>query len=308
MLNIEDVNRYIQLARAGVKVENPKVELKRQWWNFEEQSGQEEFIKDVTAMANTLGDSGYFIIGLDEDTGELFDMPFPTQSRYDDPTKLGQLVSRKIQEPFNIECYPFTIESKIIYVLEIPRSFNKPHLIKQHRNIQNFIPIRKSTGTYSADKFDLDLMYSERNQIVIPPYRLDFHVVNPSKLFESGLTRGKATISLIMNILNTGTNINMVVGGQLSLLNGDNQLQTLNHNAFYIPGISEEWSVVEDNVYIKIKPNDIIRVNIGFCFEDNLMPYEIRDLLKTGNLKGIIMLEDISGKTVYSDKIDFLPV
>lgn len=306
MLNEINVIKYIHLARAEVKVENPKVELKRQWWNFEEQAGQEEFVKDVTAMANTLGDSGYFIIGVDEENGELFQAPFPTLGRYNDPTKLGQLVSKKIQEPFNIECYPFTIEDKLIYVLEVPRSFNKPHLIKQHRNIQNFIPIRKSTGTYPADKFDLDLMYSERNQMVIPPYRLDFHVVNPAKIYNAGKLKGKATMSLIMNILNTGTNINMVISGHLKLFDGESDLETLMHNAFFIPGISSDWSVLEENNYFKIKPNDITRVNVGFCYEDNISEHTM-ELLKSSRLKGMITFVDIFGNNVHSDIIDLLP-
>ncbi|WP_421662735.1 RNA-binding domain-containing protein [Lysinibacillus telephonicus] len=111
MLVLEDLMRYIHIARAGEKVENPKVELKREWWNINDSDGQEEFIKDVTAMANTPGNDGFFIIGVDEKDGNLFDASFPSRGKYDEPSKLGQLVHRKVQEPMTIECYSYNRKS-----------------------------------------------------------------------------------------------------------------------------------------------------------------------------------------------------
>jgi hypothetical protein len=306
MINDETIDRYIQMAREGIKVENPKVELKRKWWDFENPAGQEEFIKDVTAMANTSGDTGYFIIGVDEDTGEFFDATFPNQGKYDDLSKLGQLITRKVQEPFNIECYPYkTDQNNIIYVLEVPRSLNKPHLIKQHRNRQNFIPVRKSSRTIPADKYDLDLMYSERNQIVVPPYRFQIHTLNNLRLSQSGIVEGSPTMSLFIHISNTGTNINMVVEGQLTLFNGTAKWKTLNNNAFRLPDNSGSWSRVGEQ-YVKIKPNDIIRVNLGFIAS---MPFEydeIKKMLLYGGLKGIIELKDIQGNVAYSNEIELV--
>ncbi|UPT60482.1 hypothetical protein GK107_14430 [Geobacillus thermoleovorans] len=311
MLQEEDIMRYIELARAGEKVENPKVELKREWWKLEETEGQEEFIKDVTAMANTPGGDGYFIIGVDDETGALYDAPFPSDGRYNDPDKLGQLVYRKVQEPMTIECHPYTIENCTIYVLKVPRSFNKPHIIKQHKNRQNFIPIRKSTGTRPADKFDLDLMYSERNNVVVPPYRLDIHIAEPTKIFfngvynRKGIYQGKPNWSLIINILNTGTNINMIQSGELVLLDDFDEVATLKHINFYIPGHSSVWESIENYEYIKIKPNDIVRVNIGFCFESESNMQYITNLLNLGYLRGYIRLTDISGTTYHTRTVRF---
>lgn len=64
----------------------------------------------------------------------------------------------------------------------MPFSNKKPPIIKEHKNIQNFIPMRKSTSTRPVDKFDLDLMYSEKNNLVVPPYRLDLHISEPLKI------------------------------------------------------------------------------------------------------------------------------
>ncbi|WCN36484.1 helix-turn-helix domain-containing protein [Aneurinibacillus uraniidurans] len=303
MLKEEDVIRYIEMARAREKVENPKIELKREWWKLEGVEGQEEFIKDVAAMVNTPGEDGYFIIGIDEENGELYDAPFPSEGKYNDPAKLGQLVYRKIQEPMTIESYPYIVEGRTIYVLEVPRSFNKPHIIKQHKNIQNFIPIRKSTGTRPADKFDLDLMYLERNKIVVPPYRLDVHVANPTNISFNGVDEGKANWTCIINVLNTGININMIVSGELVLLEDSTEIAVLQHTNYFIPGQTERWNRIKDNTYIKIPPNDIVRANIGFCFEN----YSIRDyaatLLVEGSLKGYMRLTDVSGNIIRTKEV-----
>lgn len=63
--------------------------MKRAWWNINDSDGQEEFIKNVTAMANTPGNDGYFKIGVDEKDGKLFDASFPSGGKYDDPSKFG---------------------------------------------------------------------------------------------------------------------------------------------------------------------------------------------------------------------------
>jgi len=306
MLNEEIIRRYIEMAKAGVTVENPKVDLKREWWKLEDDKGIEEFIKDITAMANTPGDDGYFIIGVDETNGELYDAPFPNKGKYNDQAKLGQLVHKKVQEAMNIESYPYVINGKIIFVLEVPRSFNKPHIIKQHRNIQNFIPMRKSTGTQPANKFDLDLMYSEKNSIVVPPYRLDLHLANLTPLRDKGLHQHKRNLTCVVNILNTGTNINMVVGGKLTLMEGTNEIATLDHANFYCERQSERWISISENQYLQIPPNTISLVYLGFSSEDESLVSYIKNVNEKEQLKGYITLTDVSGNTFTSKEIQFI--
>lgn len=306
MLSEEIIRRYIEMAKAGEKVENPKIELKREWWNLEVDRGQEEFIKDVTAMANTPGDDGHFIIGVDEESGELYNAQFPSEGKYDDPAKLGQLVHKKVQEGMNIETYAYMLDDKIIYVLEVPRSLNKPHIIKQHRNIQNFIPMRKSSGTRPADKFDLDLMYLERNSVVVPPYRLDLHLANPTSLRDNGFHERRRNLTCIVNILNTGTNINMVVSGELTLMKGSKEIATLNHANFFCRSQSERWISISENQYLQIPPNNIRLVNLGFSSEDESIVDYVKAVNEQEQLRGYITLTDVSDNTFTSKEIKFI--
>ena len=54
--------------------ETPKVELKRSLWNLSTGKGKAEFVKDVTALANTSGGDGYLVIGV-LDKKERQDLP-----------------------------------------------------------------------------------------------------------------------------------------------------------------------------------------------------------------------------------------
>lgn len=49
------VFRVWQDVQAGRTAEHHKVELKREWWDFGNRQGKEEFAKDLAMMANTPG-------------------------------------------------------------------------------------------------------------------------------------------------------------------------------------------------------------------------------------------------------------
>ncbi|MEK5431334.1 ATP-binding protein [Lysinibacillus sp. FSL R7-0073] len=223
MITESKIQEYLRTIRNGGIIEKPKLDLKKEWWNLNEEIGISEFIKDTTALANTFGENGYIIIGIDEKTGEVFDAPFPANKKINDPTKLGNLIYSKVQEPFTVEFYPYTIENKNLIVVEIRESFNKPHVIKNHKTskkeIQNYIPIRKSTGTYPADKFDLDLMYSNRN-ISIPNYKLDLFIPKVTMTFEQNYSTNRG-FAINLSILNSGQRTNIVTSGEITLFLDD---------------------------------------------------------------------------------------
>ncbi|PFL47424.1 hypothetical protein COE36_25170 [Bacillus cereus] len=95
-----------------------------------------------------MGATEYIVIGLDE-SGEFHNTPYP-DGKYNDPLKILGIIYRKVQEPMSIEFYDIQIDNKNIVVIEIPKSYNKPHVIKQFRNSQNYIPIRKSKSNLSC--------------------------------------------------------------------------------------------------------------------------------------------------------------
>ncbi|MDC6266643.1 AlbA family DNA-binding domain-containing protein [Lysinibacillus fusiformis] len=275
MITESKIQEYLRTLRNGGIIENPKLELKKEWWNLHEELGISEFIKDTTALANTFGGNGFIIIGIDEKTGEVFDSPFPANNKINDPTKLGNIIYSKVQEPFTAEFYSYTIENKNLVVVEIRESFNKPHIIKNHKTskkeIQNYIPIRKSTGTYPADKFDLDLMYSNRN-MSIPNYKLDLFIPKVTQTFEQTYN-SKRGFAINVSILNSGQRTNIVTSGEITIFK-DNEAKFKFEMKQFLCKTDETngWKNMNKQEYIILQPNEIRNLSIGFFVPEDQAP------------------------------------
>lgn len=305
MLTQEQIQNYIRTLKVGGKIENPLIELKRQWWDFENEMGISEFIKDTTSLANTPGGNGYIIIGLDERTGEIFNSPFPSHEKYDDPTKLGNLIYRKVQEPFTLEFFELTIDQKIIVVVEIIESHNRPHIIKEHKTpkqtIQNFIPIRKSSGTRPADKFDLDLIYSSRS-VNIPAYKLDLYVSKITYLYNQPYDNKKG-FCIDASLLNTGQRSNFITAGELTLFNDSTPLTSFELTQIRLRDESfSKWHDLKRDDFLPLEPNVIINTYMGFAVEHNQIE-DYNELYKDKfkNCKFQLSITDFKGSTTLSE-------
>lgn len=165
MIKIRSICNQI---KSGVQYENPRIELKREFWDLTTDDGKNDFAKDLTVMANSHYGAGNIIVGIDGKTGDLYLNLLPY-----DAAELANIINRKVLEPFTVEFYEIQVDNKNIIVVHIPKSYNKPHILRNYKQREMYIPVRKGTRTVPADKYDLDLMYSEREKIVIPPYRLE---------------------------------------------------------------------------------------------------------------------------------------
>lgn len=296
-ITAEKIVEFSQMIEMGAQIENPKIELKREFWDTSNEQGEQEFCKDLAAMANSPGGDGYVILGVDGRTGEIFNTPLAL-----DPDKLRKIIIKRVQEPLNVEFYEVRINDKtIVTVAYIPRSFNKPHILKRYKSYEFYIPIRKSTSIYPADKFDLDLMYSERDQEVIPPYRLEtFFSSDKIKLGQSVYTS-----TIYTNILNTGTRVNMVTKGCLVIIENGVEIYKLPLTSYFIPGVTQGWVDTRHEYFIKVLPNDILRVNLGFSFY-HLTPVESVYLnkLRANSLRGYIKLTDVTGNSFETEEVN----
>ena len=161
--------------------EKRKLEFKSKWYDLKVKRDIEEFVLDVTAMANTPGPVGYIIIGMRED-GTLTDSPI-SNSNLKDESYIQHLVTKKVNlgVQFNIET--FEVQNKTISVVVIPPSLDKPHVIKNYIKYDkhnkkiserdNYIPVRHGTTVGPANKTDIEYMYYDRKNIV-PDYKLAF--------------------------------------------------------------------------------------------------------------------------------------
>lgn len=195
--------------------ERPKVEFKSKWTDLKSDPGVSEFLKDVSAMANTVGLDGFLIFGYDPKADKYHQVSFK-DSNLQDQSEIRGILTKGLSEPFDIELYSIAVNSHHLDVLHIPPSVNKPHVIKLHRVFkkegmlktmeENRILVRKNGGIYPATKYDIDFMYYDRKNI-IPEYEA-FVSVNLSKssFYPDGKYEGSKEISarVPITIENTG--------------------------------------------------------------------------------------------------------
>ncbi|SIO53673.1 AlbA family DNA-binding domain-containing protein [Chitinophaga niabensis] len=191
----EQVIQLIQQSLSGLEAENPKVDFKEKWYDLKDKRGISEFIKDTSAIANTFGLEGLIIIGYDDKTKTFTDASF-SHCGLRDSADLYSLIVRHVSDAFEINYYETEYEKNILGVLHIPPSLHKPHLIRNYQTfdknglikseVEQRIFVRKNTGTFPATKYDLELMYYDRKNI-IPEYEL--HVTIDLKIPDIGPSR-----------------------------------------------------------------------------------------------------------------------
>jgi hypothetical protein len=299
LITSEEILKYSEWIKNGAEIENPKIELKQQWWNLGEDLSQNEFLKDVTAMANTPGNTGYIIIGIDKN-GELHDALVPI-----DPSKIRGIICKHIQDPMNIEVYQIIADGKSISVVEIPESLNKPHIIKVYRTskqtINMYIPIRKGTSINAANKYDIEQMYLERNNIISVDYELDVIVANNVNFhaFNGNYTIIERRIGIPANVINKGIFVNCITDGKFVIEEPAKCEYKIKY--IFINGIIK---YLPDCGFLKINSNDI--ASGLFIFE--IFRFEWDDFVKKvyeNGLKFHIELTDIKENKFTSNTFLF---
>jgi len=103
------------------KGEGPRIELK-QLINVQGEMAKEEFIKDLTAMANTSFGDGYIIYGI-TDKGQVVGIP----RRKGLEESLQQIASNRSHPPVEFLCEWVGVEGKSVFVIHVPESKIRPH-------------------------------------------------------------------------------------------------------------------------------------------------------------------------------------
>jgi hypothetical protein len=178
------VQDYLQQAVAGADMENPKLDFKREWYKLDTEEGKQEFIADTSSITNTFGLDGYIIIGFDDNTKEFKPAPFK-DCGLRDTSDMMNLISKSVDPIYTIHGYSVQYEGNELYVLHIPPSIAKPHVVRCYKTTnskgvpkeeQHRILVRKGTGKQFANRNDIELMYYDRKNIV-PEYEViaSFH-------------------------------------------------------------------------------------------------------------------------------------
>ena len=296
MLKEEDLRIYVNMLKEGAKPENNKLDFKAKWWDMSHyvnlnSESLNEFLKDLTAMANTPGDTGYIIVGLDEETGSIKPAHIPL-----DQSKLQGIICRRVEEPFDFTVYEVPVDGQNLSVIEIPPSLRKPHVIKEYRSKKgfhnfNYIPIRKNTTTHVANKYDLDFMYFEKNTRTIVDYGLDIKVQEIVQVIPNfGTDGGKGVkIEIPVILINKGINVNCIQDGNLIIEESEENLMI--GLTFDITGfrIDNNYQSLKDWDVLTIESNKIIRT--FFVFALNTESYSAFE--SDSDFKLRIEIEDI---------------
>ncbi|MBS1553905.1 MAG: ATP-binding protein [Bacteroidetes bacterium] len=197
-------NKVIQFLNDH-EIETNKFEVKRDWYKLNWKSIQEngltkynkdyfEFLKDVTSIINSNGgDSGFIVIGIDAANKKLIDARIE-DSGLNDSSQIKDIIVSNIDTPFTIDIGYVNVEGKNLSIIHIPTSLHKPHIIlryfsSKNQEFQNEIFVRNGSGTSIAKKADLDRMYWERGNIVLPE-KLSLTINTPVSGFEARTMSG----------------------------------------------------------------------------------------------------------------------
>lgn len=150
-MEIHELHNIIQEIRSG-RQEDSSVDWKRRFWDLSQPKGRREFLKDVTAMANSahLSHVRRIIIGVS--ATQLHPCEFP-----EDEAKLQQRL-RAITPLPTVHFERHLIETIPILVLEIRAPFDRPYVARSED--QHFVWIRRGSSTGTATRYELDSFYS----------------------------------------------------------------------------------------------------------------------------------------------------
>jgi len=149
----EELELLIKRIRNGLS-ESAELELKRQWWKFDNTKSKEEFSKDIAAMANVLSSMDVdrmIIVGIDS-KGGLTDAPLPM-----DEAKLQQHLSSTIEPTPNVHFCVYPIDGNNITVINIRPPFDCPYVTRSGE--VHTVYVRTGSRITTASRKNLDTLY-----------------------------------------------------------------------------------------------------------------------------------------------------
>ena len=260
---------YFKQNLKGQEVENPKVDLKKSWYNLKSKPSLNEFLKDTSSIANTFGPDGFIILGIDEKEKKQYDANF-NDSGLKDSNELIGIINKRIDRAFDINYYEELINNKKIGILHIPPSLDKPHVIKNYQTFHkdgkikseenHRIFVRSGTSTRFATKYDFELMVYDRKNIH-PDYIIEVYL---NEITFREIDQNKISAGGIINIENIGKRPISISDLILKFYFGNNE--------FIFNNAEAEMEFNSITSLIKIESRNII-VNPNRIFQKSIKVY-----------------------------------
>ncbi|ADG08623.1 ATP-binding protein [Caulobacter segnis] len=160
--------------------------------------GSREFLKDVSALANTNG--GTLILGISEEAGVATKITPITESDHDSlKRRLESLLRSGIQPPIlGVRMHHVQIDDGYVLSIYVPQSNYPPHRVSAQG--KNSFHLRHSTGVYEASMEELRALFSQTVTI-----RAKLESFRKKRLFmiengDSAITVAKGDGNLIVHL------------------------------------------------------------------------------------------------------------
>lgn len=260
------VHEHLEQSLLNLDKESLKFDFKYEWYDLTTLKGINEYLKDTTAMANTYGLDGFIVIGFDE-RRKLFKEARFEQSGLKDTNELNKIIIKRVSHLFELNSYDIMIDEHPLSVIHIPPAWEKPFFIRNYQTFTKYnkvkkeyhqkVFVRKNTGTFSATKYDIDLMYYDRKNIE-PDYRIF------TNIFKLSILPMERLISLKFTVENAGKRPIAIV--DYSLIIGLTQHKDSECTAVKIFG--EKGSYAPHHSSEIVQPSHIRNFNVEFSIPE----------------------------------------
>jgi len=148
-VSIDDINTIVHNKIPESRIIDYKLELYP-----ETDAGNKEFLKDISAFANTVG--GYLIFGIHEKNGAPVEIKGIEFTDFDKiQLRFENLLRTGVDPPIRgVESKPFDFkDSKKIIVTHVPKSISRPHVVKIKKHYRFYG--RNSSGVHMLEVDEL---------------------------------------------------------------------------------------------------------------------------------------------------------
>jgi len=143
------IQKLEELLNAG---ESEKLDYKENLL-LDTETKKKEFVKDITAIANTKGGRGYLVFGIEDKTRIVVGL----EGKLPSEESIFQIISTRCDPPVPIRYEEIIYNGRLVAVLTIFKSTQRPHQILQTGTFY----VRRGSTTDIARRYELASMFQE---------------------------------------------------------------------------------------------------------------------------------------------------
>lgn len=147
------IQKLEELIKAG---ESEKLDYKQEF-SLDTETKKKEFVKDITAIANSKGGRGYLIFGVADKTREAVGIG----EKHPSEETVFQVISTRCDPPVPVRYEEVNFKGKKIVVLTIFKSSQRPHQILQTGTFY----IRRGSTTDIARRYEIASMLQDNGLV-----------------------------------------------------------------------------------------------------------------------------------------------